>query len=140
MTHTKFQLPKLGALYIVIASLGLGACTSYSEHMTSAGVAGFPPAEKSWTKDGKGESTEAMRLGALRVGMNAKEAFDALGAPHFNEGWGRPQYWDYIVRFPGRAEACRLKLQWDTMDSMSGQAGGSYRVKQVIWSEGCPAK
>lgn len=127
------------ASVVALLAFGLAGCASFT-HLDNAGKPSFPAASDSWTKNGRGASVESMRLGALRVGMDSKEAYDALGAPHFSEGLGKPEFWDYIVRFEGRTSACRLKLQWDQPAASGGQSQTTYVVKAIYWSEGCPPK
>ena len=124
---------------VAAAIIGLAGCAAPFTHLSSGGAAAFPDIDQSWTKDGRGVSADAMRLAALRVGINANEAFDALGAPHFSEGLGRAEFWDYIVRFDGNTQPCRLKLQWD-MGSDAKQNQSPYLVKNIYWSSGCPVK
>lgn len=72
----------------------------------------FPEQSKAWIKEGIFATPEQLRK--IQPNTTKDQTFALLGAPHFDEGFGRVREWDYILNFQdegqSHAQQCRFKV------------------------------
>lgn len=72
----------------------------------------FPEQNKAWIKEGIFASADQLRK--IQPNTTKDQTFALLGAPHFDEGFGKVREWDYILNFhnegQGDTQQCQYKI------------------------------
>lgn len=116
---------------IVVSMLSIAMLLSFSsfasandntDHMT------FPELKDSWLKTGDFTGPDHIRR--IRYGMNKDQVALEIGNPHFNEGIGGPDVWNYAFNFyTGNADeyvTCQYQVHFDEKHT---------RVDKTAWKE-----
>jgi outer membrane protein OmpA-like peptidoglycan-associated protein len=92
----------VACLYTVF--LMTGCATSVSQLSADGRVEKviFPDQSRAWIKGGVFASVDQIRK--VQPNTTKDQTFALLGAPHFDEGFGRVREWDYVLNFPSEEQ------------------------------------
>lgn len=115
----------------VMKSLGVAMCVSLSSFASaddSTSNVTFPELKNSWLKIGDFTGPDHIRR--IRFGMNKDQVALEIGNPHFSEGIGGPDVWNYAFNFyTGNADeyvTCQYQVHFDEKHT---------RVDKTTWKE-----
>lgn len=112
-----------------------GCATSVSQMSADGRVEKvvFPDQSKAWIKQGIFANEDQLRK--VQPNITKDQTFALLGAPHFDEGFGRVREWDYILNFNNDDQSnssqnvvqqCQFKVIFNS----------NMRVQETFWKPG----
>lgn len=130
---TRKNIKIIACLY---ASLFMAGCATSVSQMSADGRVEkvvFPDQSKAWIKQGIFANEDQLRK--VQPNITKDQTFALLGAPHFDEGFGRVREWDYILNFNNDDQSnssqnvvqqCQFKVIFNS----------NMRVQETFWKPG----
>lgn len=98
---------------LLLAGLGVAGCANPPAPGAAAAEARFPDAASAVLKEGTFPHIDELR--SIGPGATRDQLYQALGRPHFHEGF-RAREWDYLFHFrqgDGSVMTCQYKVVFD---------------------------